>query len=461
MTRSPLPVGEPPRRQQLLLADADEQVLRGLAERLRVAYDVDAVTDLPLACQQVRAKIYDLILCDVGLLAGRVAEGRDRLREGDADRPVLVLVASPRPVEDWAAHLDVPLADLVAKPVSGSALVAAVSRALEAARQARLLRQEGRPLRFDGLLGQSPCWQHTLRLAERLAQCDETVCLLGETGTGKSHLAEALHRASARHGQPLVTAVISAGQADRQADDLFGHQTGAFTGATQARDGLFRTAHRGTLFLDEVGDLSPEAQALLLRVLEARRIRPAGADQEVAVDVRVLTATNKDLAALVKTGGFREDLYHRLNTLTLRLPPLRDRKEDLLPLACHFAQHQAETMGRHPPALAAETEQALRAYHWPGNVRELRNCMIRGVVLGGARPVILPGDCFEGGAPIGPAPSDDVLPGESLDAYLDRCRRRYLEHLMKSCNGDRKRMAHAAGLHPSTLREKLKEHLSE
>jgi DNA-binding NtrC family response regulator len=463
MTRLNKPGGEPGERPQVLLADPDELVCQGLAERLRFAgHAVDAVADAEAALQQLRRKIYDLAILDVALAHSGTAL-RDLQRDGDADCPVLVLVPSLRPVEALADELNMPVADLVVKPVLGNALVAAASRALEAARQARRLRHAvRRPLGFDDLLGESPRWLETLHLAERMARCDETVCLQGETGTGKSHLAEAIHGSSPRGGNPLVTAVVPPGQPERQLDDLFGHRAGAFTGAAQARNGFFRAAHRSTLFLDEVADLSPEAQFFLLRALQNRVIRPLGSDTEIAVDVRVLTATNKDLAAEVGAGRFREDLFHRLNLLPLVLPPLRERREDILPLARHFVQQQAEKVGYPTPHLAPATEQALLGHSWPGNVRELHNRVARGVILGSNDRLIRPGDCgLADGVSVPRRGGGDVLPGESLEAYVERCKRRYFTHLVEVYGDDRKRMAEAAQIHPSTLREKLKEYLGD
>jgi DNA-binding NtrC family response regulator len=437
----------------VLLADPDEQVLRGLTERLRLAgLRVDAVVDAAAAARQLQLKIYDIAIVDVAF-----EQTREALRDGD--RAMLVMVPSPRAVESWADELKLPVADLVAKPVSGSALVAATCRALEAARQARLLRHEDRPTGFDRMLGNSPAWLRTLHLAQRVACCDETVCLQGETGTGKSQLAAAIHAASRRAGQPLVTAIVPPGQAERQLDDLFGHLPGAYTGAIEPRPGFFRVAHRGTLFLDEVADLSPEAQFALLRALQDRVIRPLGSDSEIAVDVRVIVASNKDLAALVRAGRFREELYYRLNVLNLVLPPLRDRRDDILPLARHFAAEQARKKGSPTPELAPATEQALLAHPLRGNIRELQDLVVRGFYLGSEHGVIRPEDC--GLLDAAPPASNDVLAGESLEDYLERSKRRYFAHLIQTHGGDRRKMAEVAGLHPSTLREKLKEYGQE
>lgn len=463
MMRPNKPASDPGQRPQILLADPDEMVLRGLAERLRIAgYDVDAATEVDAIVQYLRQKIYDLAILDATLANDGVGL-YDLVRQGDADRPVLLLVPSFRPVESLAEELKVPIADLVIKPGGGSALVAAASRALETARQARRLRHENRrPVGFDELLGDSPRWLETLGLAERMARSKETVCLQGETGTGKSHLAEAIHGASPRGGNPLITAVVPPGQADRQLDDLFGHLAGAYTGATQPRNGFFRTAHRSTLFLDEVADLSPDAQFFLLRVLQSSKIRPLGSDIEIAVDVRVLTATNKDLAAEVRAGRFREDLFFRLNLLTLNLPPLRERREDILSLACHFARKASEKNSTPIPELAPATIDALLSYSWPGNVRELNNRVTRGVILGSERALIRPEDCGLTTTDLSqPRRSDDIHPQESLKAYLSRCERQYFTHLIKSYGADRKQMAVIAAIHPSTLREKLKEYGQE
>jgi DNA-binding NtrC family response regulator len=233
------------------------------------------------------------------------------------------------------------------------------------------------------IIGQSPVMQQLLALVQRIAPSDASVLILGESGTGKELLARTIHRLSPRRDGPFVAFDCSALAPSLLESELFGHERGAFTGAARARRGLFREAHGGTLFLDEIGDIAPEVQNKLLRVLQEREIKPVGGDAFVKVDVRILAATNKDLRALVGRGSFREDLYWRLAVVPLEVPPLRDRREDLPLLCAHLLarRRSAGTSGRWPVRVSTAALAKLAAYSWPGNIRELENVLARAALL--------------------------------------------------------------------------------
>ena len=249
------------------------------------------------------------------------------------------------------------------------------------AAEAAYLREEIKSVyRFDQILGQSQALKRVLEDVEQVAVTDTTVLILGETGTGKELIARAIHGASRRPDKPLITINCAAIPAALMESEFFGHEKGAFTGATQKREGRFELADHGTIFLDEIGELSLDLQAKILRVLQEGEFAPVGSSQTKKVDVRVIAATNRDLNQTVRAGGFREDLYYRLNVFPIEVPPLRNRDDDIILLASAFAVKFAQRMGRRIEPLSAECKSRLRGYAWPGNVRELQNVIERAVI---------------------------------------------------------------------------------
>jgi PAS domain S-box-containing protein len=249
------------------------------------------------------------------------------------------------------------------------------------AAEAAYLREEIKSLRgFDEILGQSQAMKRVLEDVEQVAETNTTVLILGETGTGKELIARAIHGSSRRSDKPLITINCAAIPAALMESEFFGHEKGAFTGATQKREGRFSLADHGTIFLDEIGELPLELQAKILRVLQEGEFTAVGSSQTKKVDVRVIAATNRDLNQAVKGGGFREDLYYRLNVFPIEVPPLRDRDDDILLLAAAFAAKSAQRLGRRIEPLSDEYKKRLRGYLWPGNVRELQNVIERAVI---------------------------------------------------------------------------------
>jgi two-component system, NtrC family, response regulator HydG len=234
---------------------------------------------------------------------------------------------------------------------------------------------------FSGVLGSSPRIREIFQLLEMVAPSEATVLLLGETGTGKELVAQAIHRNSLRATGPFVVVNCATLPETLLESELFGHERGSFTGATVRKEGRFLVAHRGTVFLDEIGELTLPIQAKILRVLQAREFEPVGSNRTQKVDVRIITATNRDLEKMVREGRFRDDLYYRLNVFQLVMPPLRERLEDLPVLADFFLKRYGERNRRGVLSLAPETLQAFREYSWPGNIRELENVIERGVIV--------------------------------------------------------------------------------
>ncbi|MCB9795725.1 MAG: sigma-54-dependent Fis family transcriptional regulator [Alphaproteobacteria bacterium] len=338
--------------------------------------------------------------------------------------------------------------DFLSKPVDPDVLLVVLERAKARAR----LEAEVSSLRDrlaassprGAMLGESPTFLAAVDLADRVAPTDLPALITGENGTGKELLARRVHEASRRAGQPFVAVNCGALPPTLLESTLFGHVRGAFTGAVQSRRGLFQEANGGTLFLDEVAELEPPTQVRLLRALESGEILPVGADRPVIVDVRLVSATNRDLDKLVAAGEFRDDLYWRLRGIEVTLPPLRDRGDDVLLLARHFL-NDAALGGQHE--LSPRAADALRAHPWPGNLRELRHAMQRAAVMAGARARIEPAD-------LGLRPLD-TPDGGSLAAQLEALERRAIGAALAAEGGNRTRAAKRLGLSRQGLLNKM------
>jgi two-component system response regulator HupR/HoxA len=322
-----------------------------------------------------------------------------------------------------------------------------------------------------GLVGKSPSMQALFRMIDKVAATQATVLITGENGTGKELVARAIHEGSARAGRPFVAANVSAFNDNLLESELFGHRRGAFTGAIADKRGLFEEADTGTFLLDEVGDMSPALQAKLLRVLQEGTFLPVGGTQTRKVDVRIIAATNRDLAQMVKKGTFREDLYYRLHVVALRTPPLRERGSDLDILVDHFVANLAMRHGR-DKRLSQEARAALHNHPWPGNVRELQNEIERVWVLSGDDPVIHPEhlsrnvaqaylqrsqaqETLPSATP--PAGAEAALDEEPLHRVVERAERQTIERVLGKVGGNRTRAAQALGISRRNLIRKLEQ----
>ncbi|MBI4508805.1 MAG: sigma-54-dependent Fis family transcriptional regulator [Deltaproteobacteria bacterium] len=323
-----------------------------------------------------------------------------------------------------------------------------------------VLREREATTSETSLLGSSEGMREVKRLISATAPTSSSVLILGESGTGKELVAKAIHRLSGRRPKPFVAVNCSALTESILESELFGHVRGAFTGAEASRAGLFEAADGGTLLLDEVGEAPPSVQAKLLRVLQEGEVRPVGSTRVVHVDVRVIAATNVDLHAAVRAGRFREDLFYRLNVLQIRLPALRERRQDIGLLACHFLSRHAAMLGRDVRDIAPEALAALEAWSWPGNVRELENAIERAVVLGHAGRVELRDlpDSISGlGARRQPAVTSSTMTySQAKEAVLDAFERAYVEELLGKTGGNISEAARLAGLDRSNFKRILR-----
>jgi two-component system, NtrC family, response regulator HydG len=302
------------------------------------------------------------------------------------------------------------------------------------------------------LVARSSRMRRVLELAERAAATDSTVLITGESGTGKERIAQLLHAHSRRTKRAFVGVNCAALPETLLESELFGHKKGAFTGANADRPGLFEAAAGGTLFLDEIGEMPLSMQGRLLRALQEHSVRPLGSTREVPVDVRVLAATNRELEALVEAGGFRKDLYYRLRVIPLELPPLRERRDDILPLARLFIARTCQQNSCGPCALSSDVLDALHAYAWPGNVRELENAIERAVVLAEGQPRIEVGDL----PPDVRAPRHASTPARLNPLTLAEVERRHVLATLEQFEGNRAATARALGIGENTLWRKLK-----
>jgi len=317
------------------------------------------------------------------------------------------------------------------------------------------------PFSFLGIISDCPRMQRVFGIIEKVAKTNSTTLILGESGTGKELVARAIHRLSGRTGK-LVPVNCGAIPEEILESELFGHERGAFTGAVNSKVGRFQLADGGTIFLDEIGEMSPKLQVKLLRVLQERKVEPVGSTRSIDVDVRVIAATNKDLREEVKAGRFREDLFYRLQVVPIVLPALSERRDDIRLLARTFLQRACKTIGREPMHFTSAAEESLLAYHWPGNVRELENLVERLAVLSEADAidsVDLPEDLHRAAsAPqVGVTNIDDIpLDGIDFNQLVDGFERRLICLALAKTSGNKKAAAKLLRLNRTTLVEKIK-----
>ena len=342
--------------------------------------------------------------------------------------------------------------DYLAKPFTDEELLASVERVLDKIRMRRVSQAQltGKPVAPHGLLGESEAMREVFNVIPRVASSSATVLISGESGTGKELVARAIHYTSPRAAAPFVPINCGAIPQELFESELFGHVKGAFTGAIESRAGFFQTADGGTIFLDEISEMNTSMQVKLLRVLQDKEVYMVGATRPLKVDVRIIVATNKELLSAVKKGVFREDLYFRLCILTIAIPPLRRRVEDILPLASHFAVRFAREFGKPTPQFSHKALEALKNYDWPGNVRELEN-LIQRLVLMSDTGVIAVGD-------LPPNMRFSIALRSGLDRTLAEVENEYIRNLLASVDGNKTKAAEILGIDRKTLRGKLKAH---
>ena len=440
----------------------DEAALRALmAERLRDrGFEVVEAESGEKALDLLDQFAFDIIITDLrmpGIDGGRVIEAA----VGRYPGIVAIVITGYGTVKDAVDAIKRGASDFIAKPFQFDELMHVLQKALEQRRltseNAYLRSQLEERYQFGGILGRSRPMQALFQLLETVARSSSTILVTGETGTGKEVVARAIHHNSPRRTHRFVALNCSAIPETLLEAELFGHVRGAFTGAVGTRQGRFEQAHKGTMFLDEVGTMSVALQMKVLRALQEREFERVGDDQTIKVDVRVIAATNTDLSRMVADGTFREDLYYRLNVIPIGLPPLRDRRDDIPILVKHFLGKFAPGTAMH---VSQSAMQALMAYQWPGNVRQLENAVERAVALGAGRQEIDSADLppeMQATPHAAPAPFVD-FPEDGLDlpSYLASIERDLIQRALDRTGGNRNKAADLLRIKRTTLVEKLR-----
>jgi two-component system, NtrC family, response regulator HydG len=440
----------------VLIIDDEKRHAEAIAESLeRVGYECVIATSGAQGAKRIEEDDYDVILTDLRM------EGTDGLailrkaKQSLPDSEVVVITGygdvktAVQAIKEGAAHY-------LAKPVDLVELRAIMDRAAERQRLARANRELKRQLEekfgFEGVVGNSPKMHELIAKLKDIAPTSATLLIQGETGTGKELVAKAVHTNSPRKNKPFVAMNCTALNENLLEDELFGHEAGSFTGADRLRKGRFEHANGGTLFLDEVGDMPAALQAKLLRVLENQEVFRIGSNEPIKVNVRLLSATNRDLSAAVAAGEFRQDLYYRLKVVTVKLPLLRERREDIPLLAAHFIKEFNQRHGKRVIGIAESVRKSMAAYDWPGNVRELRN-LVESMVVQDHDCVLgmddmhdsegLPGSALAAGQASGP--------GNLVGRPLNEVERYYIAQALQLTNGNREEAARMLGIGERTL----------
>jgi two-component system, NtrC family, response regulator AtoC len=444
----------PTLRGSILLVDDEEKILKALGRALREAgHDVVDTSSARQAQRLLSERNFDVFVVD-NVMPEK--GGLELIREyvgaaADGDRPQIVMMTAHATVESAIEAMKLGAFDYLQKPFEIDELLVVIGRALEHQR----LRTEYRYLiserdeQFDhyGIIGRSRAMEEVIRRAELVAETKSTVLIMGETGTGKELVARAIHARSAQRDMPLIKVNCAAIPETLLESELFGHVRGAFTGATGTKKGKFALADGGSIFLDEIGTMSPALQSKLLRVLQEREFEPLGAERTEKVDVRVIAATNRDLRQMVAEGKFQEDLFYRLNVIPIEIPPLRERRDDIPSLIDHFVRKHAQRIGRRIERIDDGVLTELQRYDWPGNVRELENTIERAVVLSPGANISAHSISVLGAS----TPQTTGLPTLKLRQNIEWVERETIRRALENAGGVKKDAAELMGISQRAL----------
>ena len=451
-------------RGSVLLADDEEKILKRLGRALREdGHDVVEASSARDAQRQLAERSFDLFVVD-NVMPGMT--GLELLREifaslPDGERPQIVMMTAHGSTQLVREAFKLGVEDFLEKPFEVDELLALVRRAVRGRRlqteKQYLISERDAEFNHYGIVGRSRAMQEVIRRAGLVAEHKSTVLITGETGTGKEMVARLIHHRSAQREMPLIKVNCAAIPDTLLESELFGHVRGAFTGATMTKRGKFALADGGSIFLDEIGTMTPAIQSKLLRVLQEREFEPLGAERTQKVDVRVIAATNRDLKQMVADAKFQEDLYYRLNVIPIEIPPLRERREDIPVLMEHFVEKHRQRTGKRIDGVDDGVAETLQRYDWPGNVRELENTIERAVVLT-TGPILTTASVSMIGATSAPPPG---LPSLRLHQNLEWVERETIRRALEQSGGIKKDAAEAMGISQRALSYYLAKHRIE
>lgn len=452
----------------ILVIDDELDMLENCSRLLsRLGYQVLTEADSTKALAIFERERPDLVLTDLRMPG---LDGLGVLRAIRASDPssTVILITAFATIETAVEAVKEGAFDYLPKPFSGDQLRVCIERALEQRRlreeNRRLLEQLTESYRFDNIIGRSLSMLQVFETIRKVAKSEANILIVGETGTGKELIARSLHVNSRRASKPFIPVDCASLPENLLESELFGHEKGAFTGAQATRPGLFEFANGGTVFLDEVGNISGNLQARLLRVIQEREVRRVGSNRTIDVDVRVISATNRDLGQSVAKGEFREDLYYRLNVISVPLPPLRERKGDISLIAYHYLAKYAARSDKEIKGIFPEAMRLLEEYRWPGNVRELQNVIERAIVLA-EHDMLLPEDLpehirirAEAPSPVSPILTNELPLKRAKEEWAASFERDYLIQLLKSHDGNISQAAKSAEVDRKTIHRLIKKH---
>ncbi len=454
-------------RPRVLVVDDDKLILQLLEEFLtRKGFEPTLATDGKEAERIFSSEEFDVVLSDVMMPHLDGMQLLQRIKEKDPEIPVILITAFGE-MESAVEAMKNGAYDYIAKPLNFDALELSLKRAAEKFSLVKRNRQLSEVVEkrdhFANIIGSSERMEEVFSLISKVAKSNASILIQGESGTGKELVAQAIHYHSSRKEGPLIAVNCAAIPKELMESELFGHVKGAFTGAIADKRGKFELADGGSIFLDEIGDLDISLQAKILRALQEREFERVGGTQPIRVNIRLIAASNKDLAKAMKDGSFREDLFYRLSVIPLRIPPLRERSEDIPYLAEHFLGKYKRENGKDVKGIDPEAMKALKAYDWPGNVRELENCMERAVVMAEANrirlsdlPLVLQSRRVDGSSPPEGESRQEV--SWELGRPVRDIEKEYILRTLKEMKGNRTRAAAALGISVRGLHGKLKEY---
>ncbi len=450
----------------ILVVD-DELSMRELLEVLlaKEGYKVTCAENGLDAIARIKKTVFDLLLCDIRLGDITGIDVLKALKEEDQDT-VVIMISAFATTEAAVEAMNEGAYDFVPKPFNNEELKLTIKNALSLRtieHEKEILDDElKRTLHFGKIVGNSPAMKNIFNLIRQVAKTKTSILITGESGTGKELIAKAIHDESQQKDKPFVVVNCGGIPETLMESELFGHKKGAFTGATHDKKGLFETADMGTIFLDEIGEISLPIQVKLLRVVQERVFKPVGSNEDVSVDIRIISATNKKLEDEVIVGNFREDLFYRLNVIEIKMPPLRERKSDIRVLAQHFLEKYTREMGKEVTKISSYAIDLLNKYDFPGNIRELENLMERSVALSSTN-IILPDSLalsihkrrWIEGVKNRRFDLDEVRNGVSLDDILEDIERAYLEKALECTGGKKQEAAELLDISFRTFRYRL------